>query len=198
MLAPDAFRPRDDGQSSHERLLAELDRKSKRPGNDAIQSFIKKYGNELPVWVATEAMDFGDASRLIGMLDQSMLSRVARPYDLQSGPQMNSWTRAMCCVRNIAAHHERLWNRRINDAPMKPKGKEARHFNELEKASQETWGRPYATLLVIAYFVDRIQRTDDWSHALGRHLTTLPIGPGVDTAAMGAPAGWQSNPFWGL
>lgn len=197
-LSPDALAARPGQRSRHAQWLEDHTCKATSRNHDAIAAFIRKYGPDLPIWVATDAMDFGDVSRLFGMLDQSWQSNVAKAFDLQSAPQMGSWTRAMCSVRNIAAHHERMWNRKLVDSPMKPKGKEAKHFAELAREDQEVWARPYAALLVIAYFMDRINRDQDWTQRMGVLLTTLPLGPGVSYQALGAPKIWMANPFWGL
>lgn len=197
-LDPSASAARADGTSRHQVWLDKHTRKVADRSHDAIEAFIRKYGPQLPLWVATDAMDFGDISQLLGMLDQSWTTYIAKGFDLLSGPQVISWTRSMCSLRNIAAHHERLWNRKLIDAPMRPKSGEKRHFTELANANQDTWTRPYCAFLVTAYFMRRIQGNTEWSQRMGTLLATLPVGPGVNYAALGAPPTWQTNTFWGL
>ena len=190
--------PRADGKTSHGVWLDKHTRKVADRAHDAIGAFVSKYGPELPLWVATDAMDFGDVSHLLGLLDQSWQTYIAKGFDLLSGPQVVSWIRTMCSVRNIAAHHERLWNRKLTDSPMRPKPAEKKHFTELANEQQDMWTRPYCAFLVMAYFMRRVQGNTDWSQRMGPLLDTLPSGPGVSYNAIGAPANWRSNPFWGL
>jgi len=198
LIAADARTKSGGGPSRHESWLQDHTRKVTTRSHDAISGFVQKYGLKLPIWVATDAMDFGDISRLFSLLDSSSQSRIAKGFELLSGPQMGSWTRAMCGVRNIAAHHERLWNRRLVDFPMKPKGKEKKFFGELDNQPQDAWSRPYAALLVIACFMNQIKHSHDWAQRMGQLLDTLPVGPGVNYKALGAPNDWKQNPLWGL
>ena len=69
------------------------------------------YGGKLPIWVATEIMDFGSLSRLYAGMKIKDKDKIARKYRLPSGKNLETQLHAFNIIRNIAAHHGRLWNR---------------------------------------------------------------------------------------
>jgi len=66
----------------------------------------------IPIWVATMFMPFGMVSKLYADLLSSEQKRIARSFDLIPRV-LESWLH--CCVelRNICAHHGRLYGRRL-------------------------------------------------------------------------------------
>lgn len=104
-----------------------------------------------------------------------------------------SWLAAIGSVRNICAHHERLWNR---DLTKQPKQLSDPFFDQASKAPN-TWHRFYGVALVMAY----LDRTVDpnsgtWCSRLREHLASLPTAPGIALEAMGASARWSEHPAW--
>jgi abortive infection bacteriophage resistance protein len=183
-------------ESVHHQWLSNHHRKAGRPGHDAIQSFVEKYGLPMPIWVATDAMDFGDVSKLISHLKAPHQVTLAAAFGIDRGQDFVSWVRSICFVRNVAAHHDRLWNRHLVDAPARPDGVHAAFFPDL--VGERQWSRTYHGLSVIAFFMARIEHGSDWAHRMGAHLDSLPVGCGVSYRALGAPDGWRDNPCWGL
>jgi len=169
--------------------------KVRRRRHDSIQTFESKYGFPLPIWVAIDAMDFGDISKLVAHLKGGVKNSLAREFAISRGSDFASWVRSMCLVRNIAAHHDRLWNRELADVPTQPKGPEARFFDEV-RSEQHWWSRTYMALIVIAYFMTTVDPSSDWGPRMGAHLQTLPVGCGISYRALGAPPTWSENPLW--
>lgn len=67
---------------------------------------------KLPLWMAVEVMSFGGLSKLLGNLK--------RDYQVEIGNGLGfhhtlliSWIHSMNFIRNVCAHHARLWNREI-------------------------------------------------------------------------------------
>lgn len=69
------------------------------------------YGGRLPIWVATEIMDFGSLSKLYAGMKLKDKDKIARKYRLPSGKNLETQLHAFNIIRNISAHHGRLWNR---------------------------------------------------------------------------------------
>ena len=110
---------------------------------------------------------------------------------------MASWTRTMCLVRNISAHHDRLWNRELTDVPTRPKGREAEWFSGV-LTDERFSSRTYMALLIIALFAREIDPQTTWPTRIAHHLMTLPTGNGVSFAGFGAPENWIDNPTWSI
>lgn len=83
---------------------------------DFVQHHREKYAGELPIWVAVEVMDWGQLCRLFGMAPQAAQREVADACQL-SVAQFGSWIRTLNVLRNLAAHHARIFNRSFDITP---------------------------------------------------------------------------------
>ncbi len=182
-------------KSNHDKWLDRHEAKYRARGDIQIQEFIGKYGEPLPIWVAIEAMDFGDASTLLNGLNGSHQNVIAQRFGVVGGSDLSSMMRAMTQIRNTCAHHDRLWNRvHVNHARM-PVGAPAQFFSQLPSGNP-SWNRTYPGLLVLAYLHSNVLPRSDWPKRLAQHLVTLEVGFGVTESSLGAPTGWQSHPIW--
>ncbi len=78
-----------------------------------VQHHIHAYGGALPIWVGCEVWDFGTLSNLFRGLKPEYSNQIATKYGISSGKGMSSFLYTFNTVRNISAHHGRLWNRGI-------------------------------------------------------------------------------------
>ena len=76
---------------------------------------VTKYGG-LPIWVACELWDFGAMSRLFQGMQATDRDGIAKIFHL-SATQLESHLQSFNFVRNVAAHHGRLWNRNMIGRP---------------------------------------------------------------------------------
>lgn len=84
---------------------------------------IERYGGAMPIWVAVELWDFGLLSRFYEGLQQRDRDAVAAQFAPVDGRVLVNWMTMFNFVRNVAAHHSRLWNRTLPDAcPSAPAG----------------------------------------------------------------------------
>lgn len=83
-----------------------------------------KYG-KLPVWAAVECMSLGTLSMLYGNLDpdtgtsdssRGVQAEVAEAFGTKPY-YLRSWMHHLTTVRNIAAHHDRFYNRVMTIRP---------------------------------------------------------------------------------
>ncbi|WP_260843131.1 Abi family protein [Sedimenticola selenatireducens] len=142
-----------------------------------------------PVWAVCEVMSLGLLSRWYKSLrPASTRTAIARTYDLPDRV-LESFVEHMAYIRNICAHHSRLWNRRMTktmELPRtKPKGLSANFDHQQER-------KLYNTLVMIAYFMDMISPDHHWKKRLFHLLEEHKI----DARAMGFPTDWQSRSIW--
>ena len=72
-----------------------------------------RYYSALPIWVSCETWDFGTMSTLFKGMKDSDKDKIAKIYHLQSGSHLQSHLHAFNYIRNVSAHHSRLWNRAV-------------------------------------------------------------------------------------
>ncbi|WP_255315629.1 Abi family protein [Trueperella pecoris] len=121
-LGARARQHRKDGRTVHEIWLTKYESAVKNSKEDFVAHHHRKYGGALPIWAAVEVMDWGMLSYLYGMSPTPARNRIADRCAL-SAPQLESWLKSMNILRNLAAHHARMFNRvydikpKLNDDP---------------------------------------------------------------------------------
>ena len=91
-----------------------------RSKEDFVEHYKAKHGPDLPIWVAVETWDFGALSQLFAMMKVKHQTQIAMKYGVADWEAFQSWLRSLNYLRNICAHHSRLWNRNIVDQPSLP------------------------------------------------------------------------------
>jgi abortive infection bacteriophage resistance protein len=74
---------------------------------------------DLPIWAVAETMSFGTMFSLIKMSRKQIQQAVASRFRLPA-VVLSSWLHTLNYVRNLCAHHSRLWNRQLSIKPLLP------------------------------------------------------------------------------
>lgn len=77
----------------------------------------QQYG-ALPIWAAIEVWDFGLLSKLFAGMQYADQQNIAARYGAPDGKALAQWLRSLNFIRNVSAHHSRLWN--INVLELSP------------------------------------------------------------------------------
>ncbi|WP_442966250.1 Abi family protein [Rathayibacter sp. VKM Ac-2754] len=123
---PSRFRTGFDHGAWLERANRRVDRVARR--SDSIRHHLEKYGGDVPLWVLVDVLDFADLSLLFAgarasdqwavaddlglIVDLEALNGNQRAKAARRHPLVN-WLEQLTLVRNICAHHARLWNRTV-------------------------------------------------------------------------------------
>jgi abortive infection bacteriophage resistance protein len=138
-----------------------------------------------PIWVSMEAVTFGTLSHTYSNLALPLRRAVARHFGFDE-VVLSSWFRSLTHVRNVAAHHGRLWNASLTaDKPLV-----AKKLREEFGAVQSTF---FARAVVAAALLGNMDSTTAWKAALIRLLDGCPH---ADETRMGFPEGWRARAFW--
>lgn len=174
----------------HERFLDELRKEYKRSSETFIKHFRDSYGepHELPpYWMITELMTFGTLLTLFRRSPATVKRRIAARFGV-ADKVLESWLGALNVVRNICAHHARLWNRELGFKPMIPK-KDPRWHDPVEIPDDRIFG----ILTILKYLLDDIAPQSEWPNRLADLQTCYPSIP---MRSMGYPDAWESCPVW--
>lgn len=178
----------------HEKWLTRLQEEADRSSELFIKHFKATYDEfpNLPVWTVTEVMSFGGLSRMFQGMNSKDKSAIASRYKLQASV-LQSWMHHVTYVRNLCAHHSRVWDRSWSIKPTTP------HGREWKAPFLPGNSRLFVTLLLLRYLLKRIpaesQFARNWKDRVESHLATPPT---VDDPArvMGLAADWVSNKNW--
>jgi abortive infection bacteriophage resistance protein len=184
---------------THTQTLAKLDQELARSSEDFVAHFRSTYGTQRPpIWAVCEVMSFGQTSLLYKLLaEPSLRQAIANAYQLDE-KALGSFLHHLNLVRNICAHHARLWNRRFKISLQPPISKPAHLIPSLDAVPT---GVPhpmapnkiYNTLVLLAHMMDIIQPVLNWRHRLRAHILTqeFPVA-----SHMGFPTNWLTRPSW--
>lgn len=165
-----------------------------RSREDFIQEHFAKYTSPdvPPAWKALEVVTFGTLSKLYFNLNDNKIKKaIASEFHLPHRKFLDSWIKSMAVLRNIIAHHARLWNRNFPNIPLLPRHLPYRWIDTSGLATQKL----YPQLCVLAYLENAIHYDNTFVVELKRLLKKFP---NVDVAAMGFPSDWESQPLWAI
>ncbi len=187
--------------TNYEIWLKKLEQTIKRSKDDFTKHYKKKYDLPLPIWVSVELWDFGLLSHFYQGLKVKDKLTIAKKYNIPSGEKnenwilMESWLRSINYIRNVAAHHSRLWNKSIVDQPKLPGKDLLRTFGYSSSASAST-SKIYLVLCILLHFIKQVCPSSSWPQRLKKFILAFPNTPGLSIKNMGFPQNWDKQDVW--
>ena len=175
----------------HTNALARLDEELKRSDEVFVSHYRTKYQMPRPpIWAVSEVMSFGLLSRFYENIKRDRdRKQVASTYGL-SADNLKSVLEHCVYVRNLCAHHARLWNRKFTVTVQLPQSSPAAVIPNLHPGEDR---RLYNTLVLLVHLVGVIEPATHWPLRLTQHLLTLNSGL---LPHMGFPVDWNQRPIW--
>lgn len=139
--------------------------KSKEP-------FILRYrekGLNPPIWVAVEAFSMGTVSKMYKLLNnEDIRYQVSKSFAMPDPTVAESIFRSFTLLRNVCAHHGRIWNR-VPDYPHVVLNK-----LKVENDKKIYHRTPWAWVVSLADLVDGINRNTEYSKMLFDYIAEYP------------------------
>lgn len=152
-----------------------------------------------PIWAMVETLTFGELSKWFkNTKTQKLKQNISRQLGLPTVQIMESLLSCLSLIRNICAHHGRLWNRsftkklplikKLRDqltitTPAHENGKTQSHVKE----------NIYNYLIVICHIMKKIKPTSHWQQRLAAHIDTATTSQQL---RMGFPSQWRQKKPW--
>ncbi len=159
------------------------------------ETFINHYKNtydgfpQLPLWMAVEVMSFGALSQLYSGLLQTDKIAIAKTIGLHS-TVLHSWLHTFSYVRNMCAHHSRIWNRELAIAMIIPRNGKWTGINVKRVGS---------VIFAINTFLKNIPLElnvqKDWHDEMDQ-LLNRPVAIPNFYQAMGLPETYKGHVLW--
>lgn len=189
---------------------------------DSSETFIAHYRRQYsepylpPIWAVVETLTLGALSRWFKATKSTEAKReVAKSLGMPTIEVLEQVLHALTPVRNVCAHHGRLWNRRftlqlphikrLKDQMVTERiattkkqtascGQCGRSVEQEQASVQDQPARQlYNYLLVMAHLMHRINPGSSWQMRLRQHIqSTHPD----QQKAMGFPPGWEQVAIW--
>ncbi|WP_165251774.1 Abi family protein [Adlercreutzia sp. ZJ304] len=152
--------------------------------------FRNKYGDAHdipPYWILVNTMDFGQMLTLYRGASVEIRNELSSELSV-SARVFESWLVALNVVRNICAHHGRLWNKELGVKPVIPK-----HDIRWHKPYEVQPYRMFSILTILGYLLDYVAPSTSWHTRL---IDLLDRRSADKLYRMGFSEGWQECPFW--
>lgn len=164
-----------------------------RSKEDFVRHYLTIHGNELPIWVAIEVFDFGALSQLISMMKIGDQQKIADKYGVSDWQVFSSWVFALSYLRNLVAHHSRLWNRNITANPKPPK-QGVKAWHHAVNNDHSLLAKPFVLMAISMDLLREICPNTQLPKKLIEHLNQFPqqcSDKKLTLHSMGLVGNWQ-------
>lgn len=169
---PDLFIPNYD----HHQLLQIIEK--------AVPSCDCKSDSPPPSWIVAEELPAGVWSRIFSGLRSRETQKCISGYYGLHYSVMTSWLHSFAVLRNLCAHHSRLWNRTFAIKPKVPAQYKKQFADSSKFCSQAA---------VLNVFLSVIADGSSWQRRL---CDLMQRNKDISVSAMGFPADWAADSFW--
>ncbi|MBE8597612.1 Abi family protein [Xenorhabdus sp. BG5] len=160
--------------------------------NEAKETFIEHYKKKYhtpkypPSWMITETLSFGSWSKMYKSLLPVDQKAIAHKFNVKNYEVMASWFHTLSHIRNLCAHHNRIWNRSFRAFPPKKGSELAQHIINPSTL--------YSRLAVLKYLSDQVSYNDGLKTQLTELMKDKPCC--VKWEKMGFIDNWAGTPLW--
>lgn len=150
-------------------------------------------GDNPDAWLIIEVATFGTLSKMYKNLKSQLPQRsaIANDFGLYSSKDFSNWIEVVSLMRNIVAHHSRLWNRSLGKKISDPKSRRNAWLNGSLTEQQKK--KPYAVACAVAYLC----KSANPMHKFVNRMKELHSKyPNIALSKYGFPIRWENEPLW--
>lgn len=175
---------------THANSLSKIGEEFNRSDEEFIVAFKNKYNNPLPPsWITMEITSFGTLSVLYKNIVPGKEKRAIAHHFGLSDSVFETWLHSLVYLRNVCAHHTRLWNRAMSIRPQVPRNPHKIWLQDTKISNNRT----YFILSMLLYFLQTINPKNSFSK---RFQILLSEFQNVDSKALGFPENWKNEELW--
>lgn len=189
----------------HSKHIADLKNEFARSGEIFAKDFRQKHPTESPdpnVWISSENPDawiifevatFGTLSKIYKNLKHQLPQKatVANEMGLNLHSELSSWLEAISYLRNIIAHHSRIWSRNMVKRPTLIINPRFQWLQNGITPVQEK--KPFYVISAMVYLCNAIDANNEIKSKL---VTLFQQNPNIPIFKIGFFNNWQDEPLW--
>lgn len=179
----------------HQNTLEEL----KKEFNRSQEIFIKDHRNRYPgqdadAWKTLEVASMGTLSKLYKNLKHQLPEKanISKEMGLNLHSELSSWLEAITYVRNIIAHHSRVWSRSMVKRPIDQLNNPIGQWftNTLTPVQTK---KPFLIISCMVYLCNQVTP----NHQIkAKILELFRDNPSVPIYKLGFLNNWEKEPLW--
>lgn len=158
------------------KLILKIGSKKQESESEIISSFFEKYDEDfLPSWMLFEEFTFWELSNIYKILQKKDKEVIASNYNLDF-KNLQTYIVFLNKLRNVAAHHSRLWNKNLN---VRLKITDEIFGDRFKKQPWKDWrievvSNFYNSALIINYLLKNINKNFWWLDDLDKLFHDFP------------------------
>lgn len=181
-------------QVAFENLLNTIKSEVYRSKDEFIKTHFLKYKNDKrlpPSWKALEITSLGTISKLYGNLKNQIEAKdkIAKDFGAVNHQYLPSWLQSMTYIRNLCAHHNRLFNKRLVIKPKLHKSPPQLFISRIPSDHSQI----YLHLCLLIYMYSKVSPENNVKKEL---IDLFKRYPHIKLSDLGFPPKWKSEPFW--
>lgn len=150
-------------------------------------------GDNPDAWMILETTTFGTLSKLYKNLKKQspLQSVIAKEFGLYSSNDLSSWLESISVLRNVVAHHSRIWYRIFAKRPANIKN----HRDEwlTQEMTDNQSKRAFGVISCLLYLCNALNP----NNTLKREIKSLfNSHPNIPINMLGFTKDWEKEPLW--
>lgn len=162
----------------------------KNEKNISKDTFIKYYFQKYskpdlpPFWMLSEVLSLGDLSKILKALNYKDVKQISYNLNTEYNIEqvLTNWIHVLATIRNICAHHSRLWNRKLKIRFTTPK--KINLWQENQISSNDVYS--------ICFVICLLLKNNPYNNFENKLKQLFEGYQNVDITKMGFPKSWTS------
>lgn len=174
----------------HSKWLSGVTEEVERSSDEFISHYKNKYDGYpiVPLWMTTEVMSLGKLSFMYQGLQNDDKKLISNHFQIHH-KRLTDWLHVITYVRNVCAHHSRLWNRELSIRPDQTKD-----INWLPPITPRN-DRIFYVLLILRQLMRGFDNGQDWKLQLENLIDTISHDKKA-MQMMGFADRWKEHAVW--
>jgi len=181
-------------QNKYQEHLTDLQNEFSRSGEIFAKDYRTRHPNNNPdAWIIFEVASFGTLSKIYKNLFYQLPQKaiIANEFGLNLHSELSSWLEAISYLRNIVAHHSRIWSRNMVKHPIMPIKPRNQWLQNPVTPNQQK--KPFVVISAMIYLCNAIDSNNGVKQKL---LNLFNTNPAIPIYKIGFSNNWQSEPLW--
>jgi abortive infection bacteriophage resistance protein len=179
----------------HQNSVDELQKEFNRSQEIFIKDHRYRYPNQdADAWKILEISSMGTLSKLYKNLSHQLpeKAKIAKEMGLNLHSELSSWLEAIAYLRNIIAHHSRLWHRNMVKKPMENINKPIGKWFDNALSPVQTQ-KPFLIISTMVYLCQKIAPNHQIKNKI---LDLCRSRPNIPISKLGFLNDWEHEPLW--
>lgn len=181
---------------AHAKMYSKLVQAVESSSEVFIEHYKRKYTDPFmpPLWQVTELMSLGEISMWAkATRDNRLKDALAKDLGLPSKETLEGALQLLAYIRNICAHHGRLWNRRTVKRAPNIKMFRDDMVVDINGRQHQPENSMYNVLVILGRTLRHQSPDTTFPHRVRQLIETRPKW---QMDAMGFPEDWRARPLW--